>query len=151
LIQHRQRQHNYFFRYTTINDRKARGAENKSEYYRQNGNPNYDNMKGLITRSKKRALNTQKFRGNTKEHLQTLYKDIIIVKPTPTIIISEDEPQCEEERIEDDNNNNDEQVKFTVVLPPKPQSEVTQIPITESKRKYSTDDDNEKRRRRRRW
>lgn len=31
----------FYVRYTTINDRKARGAENQSEYYRQYGNPNY--------------------------------------------------------------------------------------------------------------
>ena len=30
-----------YFRYTTLEDRKTRGAENKSEYYRQYGNPNY--------------------------------------------------------------------------------------------------------------
>lgn len=28
-------------RYTTLDDRKVRGAENQSEYYRQHGNPNY--------------------------------------------------------------------------------------------------------------
>ena len=30
-----------YLRYTTLEDRKVRGAENKSEYYRQYGNPNY--------------------------------------------------------------------------------------------------------------
>lgn len=30
-----------YLRYTTVNDRKVRGAENQSEYYRQYGNPNY--------------------------------------------------------------------------------------------------------------
>ncbi len=30
-----------YLRYTTLNDRKVRGAENQSEYYRQYGNPNY--------------------------------------------------------------------------------------------------------------
>lgn len=30
-----------FVRFTTIDDRKVRGAENHSEYYRQHGNPNY--------------------------------------------------------------------------------------------------------------
>ena len=31
----------FYIRYTTLNDRKRRGAENQSEYYRQHGNPNY--------------------------------------------------------------------------------------------------------------
>jgi hypothetical protein len=31
----------FYIRYTTLNDRKVRGAENQSEYYRQYGNPNY--------------------------------------------------------------------------------------------------------------
>jgi hypothetical protein len=30
-----------YLRYTTLDDRKIRGAENQSEYYRQYGNPNY--------------------------------------------------------------------------------------------------------------
>ncbi len=30
-----------YIRYTTLDDRKVRGAENQSEYYRQYGNPNY--------------------------------------------------------------------------------------------------------------
>ena len=30
-----------YLRYTTLGDRKVRGAENQSEYYRQYGNPNY--------------------------------------------------------------------------------------------------------------
>jgi hypothetical protein len=30
-----------YLRYTTVDDRKVRGAENQSEYYRQYGNPNY--------------------------------------------------------------------------------------------------------------
>jgi hypothetical protein len=30
-----------YLRYTTLDDRKTRGAENQSEYYRQYGNPNY--------------------------------------------------------------------------------------------------------------
>jgi hypothetical protein len=30
-----------YVRYTTLDDRKMRGAENQSEYYRQYGNPNY--------------------------------------------------------------------------------------------------------------
>jgi hypothetical protein len=30
-----------YLRYTTLDDRKVRGAENQSEYYRQYGNPNY--------------------------------------------------------------------------------------------------------------
>jgi hypothetical protein len=31
-----------YLRYTTLDDRKVRGAENQSEYYRQYGNPNYE-------------------------------------------------------------------------------------------------------------
>jgi hypothetical protein len=31
----------FYLRYTTLDDRKTRGAENQSEYYRQYGNPNY--------------------------------------------------------------------------------------------------------------
>lgn len=31
-----------YLRYSTIDDRKKRGAENQSEYYRQYGNPNYE-------------------------------------------------------------------------------------------------------------
>jgi len=31
----------FYIRYSTIQDRKRRGAENQSEYYRRHGNPNY--------------------------------------------------------------------------------------------------------------
>ncbi|CAF3971371.1 unnamed protein product [Rotaria sp. Silwood2] len=101
-----------YLRYTTLNDRKNRGAENQSEYYRQYGNPNYNNMTGLISRSKKRALNAMKsnhFRDFTvvKSNDPTSTSNSIVEEVTTTIL---------------EDNATDAKVKFTVVLPPKKNS-----------------------------
>ena len=45
-----------FMRYAKISDKKVKGAEARSEYYRKYGNPNYGNMKGLISNSKRTKL-----------------------------------------------------------------------------------------------
>ncbi|CAF1193615.1 unnamed protein product [Rotaria sordida] len=99
-----------YLRYTTLDDRKTRGAENQSEYYRQYGNPNYNNMTGLISRSKKRALNAMK---------SNRFRDFTVVKsndPTSTSgSIVEEIPTT----TTSEENTTDAKVKFTVVLPPK--------------------------------
>ncbi|CAF0930100.1 unnamed protein product [Didymodactylos carnosus] len=148
-----------FFRYTSVSDRKPRGAEKDSRYYREYGNPNYNGMKGLISRSKKRELNQAS--NKSKQQREQLYRDFIIVKP----IISEtkdeisDEKYTEEEETDivlienEKQDEDDENVKFTVVLPPKQSAEAetnddndnhAQPSILEetiSKRKYSTDEE----------
>lgn len=43
-------------RFATRNDRKVKGAEKMSQYYRVHGNPNYGGLKGLISTSRKRRL-----------------------------------------------------------------------------------------------
>lgn len=47
-------------RFATKADRKIKGAERLSQYYRNHGNPNYGGMVGLISSSRKR-----RFRGKT--------------------------------------------------------------------------------------
>lgn len=48
-------------RFATRADRKVKGAERLSQYYRNYGNPNFGGMKGLISSSRKRRL-----RGHTQ-------------------------------------------------------------------------------------
>lgn len=43
-------------RFATRADRKVKGAEKMSQYYRVYGNPNYGGLKGLISSSRKRRL-----------------------------------------------------------------------------------------------
>lgn len=43
-------------RFATRVDRKTKGAESLSDYYRNYGNPNFGGMKGLISSSRKRRL-----------------------------------------------------------------------------------------------
>lgn len=43
-------------RFATKGDRKMKGAEKMSQYYRLHGNPNYGGLKGLISSSRKRRL-----------------------------------------------------------------------------------------------
>lgn len=97
----------FYIRYSTIQDRKRRGAENQSEYYRQHGNPNYNNMTGLISRSKKRELRANRFRDYTivKSNDQSS-TDLVEEIPLTT----------------NEDNSTDPKVKFTVVLPPKKNS-----------------------------
>lgn len=45
-----------YMRYARINDKKVRGAEQRSKYYVKHGNPNYGNIKGLISNSKRTKL-----------------------------------------------------------------------------------------------
>ena len=45
-----------FMRYAKSTDKKIKGAESRSEYYRKYGNPNYNNMRGLISNSKKTKI-----------------------------------------------------------------------------------------------
>ncbi|CAF3366319.1 unnamed protein product [Rotaria socialis] len=100
----------FYLRYTTMNDRKVRGAENQSEYYRQYGNPNYNNMTGLISRSKKRSLNAMKLNP---------FRDFTVVKSNdPTSYSS----SVVEELTTTEDSTTDPKVKFTVVLPPKKSS-----------------------------
>ena len=46
-----------YMRFVRINsDRKKKGAESRSKYYVKNGNPNYGNIKGLISSSRRKLL-----------------------------------------------------------------------------------------------
>ena len=51
-----------FMRYAKISDKKVKGAESRSEYYRKYGNPNYNNMRGLISNSKRTKLKSDIFK-----------------------------------------------------------------------------------------
>jgi len=48
-----------YMRYMRQTDRKQKGAESRSEYYRKYGNPNYGNMTGLISASKRERMKIQ--------------------------------------------------------------------------------------------
>ncbi|KAG8184857.1 hypothetical protein JTE90_016202 [Oedothorax gibbosus] len=49
-------------RFATKDDKKIRGAEKRSQYYQKYGNPNYGGMKGLISKSRKRKMQSAKNR-----------------------------------------------------------------------------------------
>jgi hypothetical protein len=51
-----------FMRYAKSTDKKIKGAESRSEYYRKYGNPNYNNMRGLISNSKKTKIKSDIFK-----------------------------------------------------------------------------------------
>ena len=51
-----------FMRYAKSSDKKIKGAESRSEYYRKYGNPNYNNMRGLISNSKKTRIKSDIFK-----------------------------------------------------------------------------------------
>lgn len=49
-----------YMRYMLIrHDHKKKGAESRSEYYRKYGNPNYGNLKGLISHSRRERMKNQ--------------------------------------------------------------------------------------------
>lgn len=48
-----------YMRYMRETDHKQKGAESRSEYYRKYGNPNYGNIKGIISQSKRERMKTQ--------------------------------------------------------------------------------------------
>ncbi len=45
-----------YIRYAKNTDKKVKGAESRSKYYVKYGNPNYGNVKGLISNSKRNML-----------------------------------------------------------------------------------------------
>ncbi|CAF1386146.1 unnamed protein product [Adineta steineri] len=123
-----------YIRYTTLDDRKVRGAENQSEYYRQYGNPNYNNMTGLISRSKKRSLNAMK---------PNKFRDFTVIKSNDPTATSSD--IVEEIPLAPEDNTPDAKVKFTVVLPPE------KISATKDEEDDYEGDHRSKRQRRRSW
>ncbi|XP_033748730.1 nuclear cap-binding protein subunit 3-like isoform X2 [Pecten maximus] len=56
-----------FMRYSTKADKKLRGAEKRSEYYKKFGNPNYGGMTGLISNSRKRKMRVTQQREEVQE------------------------------------------------------------------------------------
>ena len=50
------RSRSIFLRYATRNDRKQRGSDRRSEYYRRHGNPNFFGMTGIISESMRKRL-----------------------------------------------------------------------------------------------
>jgi hypothetical protein len=50
-----------FLRFAKQSDKKVKGAESRSEYYRKYGNPNYGNIRGLISNSKRVKLKSDLF------------------------------------------------------------------------------------------
>ena len=48
-----------FMRFVRLSDRKRKGAEQRSKFYVKYGNPNYNNIKGLISTSKRRLMRQQ--------------------------------------------------------------------------------------------
>jgi hypothetical protein len=51
--------HMIYMRFVKNTDRKTKGAESKSQYYVKYGNPNYGNLKGLISNSKRKQMKAQ--------------------------------------------------------------------------------------------
>ncbi len=45
----------------TLSDRKQKGAESKSRFYVKYGNPNYGNLRGLISESKRKEMKARQF------------------------------------------------------------------------------------------
>jgi len=132
-----------YLRYTTLDDRKTFGAEKQSEYYRQYGNPNYNNMIGLISRSKKRELNALK---------RNRFRDFTVVKLTNPTTISSSVVEETTTTTASEDNTADVKIKFTVVLPPKKSSPTKEDEEEEhrSKRRrrsrdYNDDDDRHRR------
>ena len=48
-----------YMRFVRQSDRKTKGAESKSKYYMKYGNPNYGNIRGLISNSKRKQMKIQ--------------------------------------------------------------------------------------------
>lgn len=56
-----------FMRYAKPSDRKIKGAEARSKYYVKHGNPNYGNLKGLISNSKRKKFKRESFNSSKNE------------------------------------------------------------------------------------
>lgn len=56
-----------FMRYSNKADKKLRGAEKRSEYYKKFGNPNYGGLTGLISNSRKRKMRATQQREEVQE------------------------------------------------------------------------------------
>ena len=48
-----------FIRYARFTDKKRKGAESRSRYYVKHGNPNYGNIKGLISASRRTRMKSE--------------------------------------------------------------------------------------------
>ncbi|XP_014666651.1 PREDICTED: uncharacterized protein C17orf85 homolog [Priapulus caudatus] len=91
-------------RFATKADKKELGAEKKSNYYRKYGNPNYDDLPGLISESRKRRLRGQKI------HKEPERKDKSESEPEEGEIRSEPEDLrelLEERRVKGDASGSD--------------------------------------------
>ena len=55
-------------------DRKRKGAESRSKYYVKYGNPNYGNLKGLISNSKRKLMKEQQL-NNAVADLSDLFDE----------------------------------------------------------------------------
>lgn len=53
------KEYQIYMRYMRQTDCKKKGAESRSEYYRKYGNPNYGNIKGLISQSKRERMKSE--------------------------------------------------------------------------------------------
>jgi hypothetical protein len=56
-----------FLRYANSSDRKIKGAEARSRYYVRHGNPNYGNLVGLISNSKRKKFKRESFNSSKNE------------------------------------------------------------------------------------
>lgn len=53
------KEYQIYMRFMRQTDCKKKGAESRSEYYRKYGNPNYGNIKGLISQSKRERMKSE--------------------------------------------------------------------------------------------
>ncbi len=56
------KKHQIYIRFVRKSDKKIKGAEARSKYYVKYGNPNYGNMKGLLTNSMRSKLKAKQIR-----------------------------------------------------------------------------------------
>jgi hypothetical protein len=56
-----------FMRFVKKTDRKVKGAESRSKFYVKYGNPNYGNLKGLISNSKRQKMKAKQLSEATSD------------------------------------------------------------------------------------
>merc|ERR1711881_384987 len=53
-------------RLAVVSDKKMRGSQHKSRYYQGHGNPNYNNMKGLISGTLRNRMDSERLQQDKK-------------------------------------------------------------------------------------
>lgn len=63
--------HQIYIRFVRKSDKKIKGAEARSKYYVKYGNPNYGNMKGLLTNSMRNKLKARQMKDASSDLEET--------------------------------------------------------------------------------